>query len=188
MADAPASSSASGGLAVKRSIPRVIIFGILSPLYSLYWFYQTRGVVSKQVGGQDQVGLQTVGLIVPILNLFIWYWLLRDVDKFNKGAGGQGFPVSPIWMILGPIILGIIPFVNFLAPFVAIAVIIIVLLRLNEALDKKGATDAPYTGGEIAVVVLGALFWVFYFVVIAAVIASIGTHSAVDVNTSTYSY
>lgn len=186
MADAQASTA--GSLAVKRSIPRVIIFGLLSPFYSLYWFFQTRGVVTRQVNGNDQVGLQTVGLLVPILNIFIWYWLLRDIDKFSKAAGGEGMPIPPVWMVLGPIILAIIPFVNLLAPFAMLAVIIITLMRLNEALDKKGATDAPYTGGEIAVVVLGAIFYIGYFAFFASLLSDAATNNTIDVNSDTYSY
>lgn len=186
MADVATAQASGGGKAVKRGIPRVIIFSILSPIYVFYWFYQTRSVVTQAVGGKDQVGLQTLGLIVPILNLFILYWLFRDIDKYNKANGGQGFPA--LWFILGPIILSIIPFIGLIAPLVALVLYIIVLSRLNEALDKQGATDAPYTTGEIAAVLAGVLLWILYFVVFAAMIAAIGTNSAVDVNTSTYSY
>lgn len=186
MTDVATAQASGGGKAVKRSIPRVIIFYLLSPIYGLYWFYQTRNVITGAVGGKDQVGLQTLGLLVPILNLFILYWLFRDVDKFNKANGGQGFPA--LWFILGPIILSIIPFVGLIAPLVGLVLFIIVLMRLNEALDKQGATDAPYTTGEIATVLAGIVLWILYFVVFAAMIATIGTNSAVDVNTSPYSY
>ena len=187
MANAP--TQASGGNVVKRSIPRVIIFSILSPFYGLYWFYQTRGVVTRAVGGSDQVGLQTVGLLVPILNLFIIYWLLRDIDKFNRANGGQGLPIPPVWMVLAPFIMAFIPFVNFLAGIVMLVLYVITLMRLNEALDKQGATEAPYTAGEITVVVAGLVFWVLYFVAFAAMIAALGTTApgSIDVN-STYSY
>lgn len=188
MADAP--TKTSGGKAVKRSIPRVIIFYLLSPLYAFYWFYQTRNVVTEAVGGKDQVGLQTLGLIVPILNLFILYWLFRDIDKFNKAQGGQGFPA--LWFILGPIILAIIPVIGLIAPLVGLVLFIIVLSRLNEALDKQGATEAPYTTAEIAVVVAGVVFWILYFTVFAAALAGLygaNQSDALDVNNSpTYSY
>lgn len=190
MADvATAQAPAGGGQAVKRSIARVIIFEILSlGLYQFYWFYQTRGVVSRAIGGNDQVGLQTLGLIVPILNIFIAYWLLRDVDKFNRAAGGQGLPLSPLWMILIPLIMAFIPFVNFLAGIVALVFYIIVLMRLNEGLDKQGATDAPYTMGEIATVVVGLLLGVAYFALLGSLLNSAAHNSSVNVNTSTYSY
>lgn len=190
MADvATAQAPAGGGQAVKRSIARVIIFNILSPFYGLYWFYQTRGVVTRSVSGNDQVGLQTLGLLVPILNLFIIYWLLRDIDKLNRAAGGQGLPVPPVWMVLIPLIMALIPFVNFLAGIVGLVFYIFTLIRLNEGLTKQGATEAPYSTGEIAVVVLGVLFWIVYFVAIAAMLASFG-HNAANVNTSpsTFSY
>jgi hypothetical protein len=183
MANAP--TQASGGQAVKRSIPRVIIFYLLSPLYAFYWFYQTRNVVTQAVGGKDQVGLQTLGLIVPILNIFIMYWLFRDVDKFNRANGGQGFPA--LWFILGPIILAIIPLIGMIAPLVGLVLFIIVLSRLNEALDKQGATEAPYTTGEIATVAAGVILWILYFVVFASLLAAGTATNSIDVN-STYSY
>lgn len=185
-----APASAGGGQAIKISILRAIGFGILSPFYGLYWFYHTRGVVTREVGGSDQVGLQTVGLIVPILNIFIYYWLLRDIDKANRAAGGQGFPVSPLWLILGPVILAFIPFVNLLAGIAGLVVAILVLIRMNEIYTKKGAADKPITGGEIAVVVGGILFWILYFVMLASLIAAIGGAgggSTID-TTPTYTY
>ncbi len=190
MADvATAQAPAGGGQAVKRSIARVIIFNILSPFYGLYWFYQTRGVVTRAVSGKDQVGLQTLGLLVPILNIFIIYWLLRDIDTFNRAGGGQGLPVPPLWMVLIPLIMAFIPFVNFLGGIVVLVFYIITLMRLNEGLTKQGATEAPYTTGEIAVVVAGILFWIVYFVAIAAMIATLGTNAAnVNVNTAPVSY
>jgi multisubunit Na+/H+ antiporter MnhG subunit len=180
----PATASAApGGKAIKLGILRVIILGLISPFYGLYWFYHTRGVVTRELGTNDQVGLQTAGLFVPILNIFIYYWLLRDIDKLNRQIGGQGFPVPPVWMILGPVILAIIPLVNLLAGVLGLVVAILVLMRMNEVYDKKGATSKPFSGGEIAVVVLGIAFYILYFVVIAAALSGA---SQIQTTTPTY--
>lgn len=72
-------------LAVKRSALRVIGLSIITNgIYHFYWFYVTRQRLTKMVSGKDQVGLQTVGLIVPILNAFILYWLFRDISKVRE--------------------------------------------------------------------------------------------------------
>lgn len=173
-----AAAAPASGNAIKISILRTIVFSILSfGLYGFYWFYHTRGVVTKEVGGNDQVGLQTAGLLVPILNFFIYYWLLRDLDKANKQAGGQGFPIPPLWMVLGPVILAIIPLVNLLAGIVGLVVTILVLIRMNEVYDKKGATNKPIGGSEIAVVVAGALLGILFYVAVGAAILA-GTSAA----------
>lgn len=144
-------------LAVKRSVVRTFLLYIISGgLYGLYWFYVTRQAVTKEVGGNDQVGLQTAGLIVPILNIFIIYWLFRDIDKLHRKAGLSGFPA--VWFVVGPLIGAFVPIVNIFVGIVSIVLFGLVIKYLNEYWDKSTggkATEAKITGGEIAVAVAG---------------------------------
>lgn len=175
----PSSSAApaTGGKAVKRSIPRVIIFSVLSgSLYAFYWFYQTRKAVTQEVGGNDSVGLQTLGLIVPILNFFITYWLFRDLEKARQGAGiTGGFSAQTyIYALVGLVVLGFFPIIGLFTWIAVVILYIMVLVKLNELWERKGYAEAPYTGGEIAVVAVGFLLGVGYFVLLASLLAELG--------------
>ena len=183
----------SNNLAVKRSPLRVILLYLVSAgLYGFYWFYVTRQKATAELNANDNVGLQTLGLIVPILNIFIIYWLFRDIDKLNRQAGGPGFPA--LWFILGPLIASFIPIVNLIAGIVGIVLFVIVINRLNEYWDKKTngqATEAPFTGGEIAVTVAGLVVGILLFA-LGAFAAILGNEAAnsieLEQNGQNYNY
>lgn len=160
----------AGELAVKRSVVRTFLLYLISGgLYGFYWFFVTRQAVTKEVGGNDQVGLQTAGLIVPILNIFIIYWLFRDIDQLHRKAGLAGFPA--LWFVLGPLIGAFIPVVNIFVGIVSIVLFGLVVKYLNEYWDKstKGkATEAKVTGGEIAVTVAGLVVAVVSAIMVLA--------------------
>lgn len=168
------------GLAVKRSVLRVIGFGIISlGIYGFYWFFVTRKQVTEEVGGKDQVGLQTVGLIVPILNIFILYWLFRDIDKLHRQAGLSGFPALPL--AVTPLVISIITRIIPKLSIIGLANLVVygfVVSKLNEYWDKKTdgkAENAPVTGSEIAVVVGGLVLMILLILAIGAVLlAAIG--------------
>ncbi|MBA2505591.1 MAG: DUF4234 domain-containing protein [Thermoleophilaceae bacterium] len=139
---------------VKWPMGRVIAFSILSlGLYSFYWFYVTRKQVTQQVGGNDNAGLQTLGLIVPILNFVIAYWLWRDIGELRQRVGLSEMNVT-LYMVL--FVVGAI----FFPPLVAV-VYILVLQALNEYWDAStngAAVNKPITSGEIAVTLAGFAF------------------------------
>jgi hypothetical protein len=144
--------------AVKRGLGRVWAFTLLSfGIYGLYWFYVTRKQLDGEVGqGRDDATLHTLGLVVPILNYFIIYWLWRDLSALRARIGQTQFPA-------GGYVVGTI----FLAP----VFYSLVLVKLNEYWDARTrglATDAPVTTGEKVVLGVGAAFWVLWVLVIVA--------------------
>jgi len=149
--------------AVKRSYGRVIGFSILSlGVYTLYWFYVTRKQLSRELGTNDNAGLQTLGNIVPVLNFFVAHWLWRDLDRLHKNVGLQGFDA------------GLYTAVNVVAAFVGanFIVYLIMLGKFNEYYDRSRggqATDAPITKGEIAAVVIPAIVFVVVIVLIIVI-------------------
>jgi hypothetical protein len=99
-------ATTANNLAVKRSVLRVIGLNIITDgLYHFYWFYVTRQRVSQLIKGKDQVGLQTVGLIVPILNAFILYWLFRDINAVRATQKLNPFPA--VMYVVLPYALGL---------------------------------------------------------------------------------
>ncbi len=157
------SPAAPGGepLAIKRSVIRVLGFGVLSfGLYTFYWFYATRKEVSRELGTDDDAALQTAGLLVPVLNWVITYWLWRDINRLRARVGLPEFSI-PLYLVLS--ILGLM--VIFYA---------LVVSHLNEYWDQRTggrATDTVITRNEKLVVAAGALLWVLWAVSIAVVIA-----------------
>jgi len=162
--------------AVKRGVGRVLGFSVLSfGLYTYYWFYVTREQLTSEIGGDDDAGLQTAGLLVPILNIFIIYWLWRDINIARTRVGLPEFSI-PLYLVLS--LIGLAPIFYCL-----------VVSKLNEYWDRRlggQAADAPVTGGEKAVVAVGAVFLVLYIVGIIAFIAILASQGVSS--SSSYSY
>jgi hypothetical protein len=147
---------AADAYAVKRGLGRVWGFSILSfGIYGFYWFHVTRKQLDGELGqGRDDATLHTVGLVVPILNYFILFWLWRDLSALRERIGQSGFPAG-----------GYVAGAIFLAP----VFYSLVLVKLNEYWDARTqglATDAPVTTGEKVAVGIGAAFWVLWVLII----------------------
>lgn len=85
---------------VKRNGFRTLGLGFLvGPIYALYWFNVTRNAVSEELGTNDNAGLQTLGLVVPILQIVILYWLCRDISKLRQRTGLPGFSAAAYVLI-----------------------------------------------------------------------------------------
>jgi hypothetical protein len=149
--------------AVKRPLGRTFGFTVLSlGGYAYYWFYVTRKQLDGEVAdGRDDAVLHTLGLLVPVLNFFVTWWLWRDLNFLRVRVGLTEFPA--IAYLIGSI---------FLAP----VFYSLVLNRVNEYWDVRTqglATDAPVTAAEKLIVGLGAavLALVVLVILIAVVLA-----------------
>lgn len=112
--------AAATKLDVKRSVLRVVGLEIVTlGLYYYYWFYVTRQHLKEELGSDDNVGLQTLGLIVPILQAFILYWLYRDISKLREQQNLQPFSAVlyialPYGLIFGGVAILLLTFLGFL--------------------------------------------------------------------------
>ncbi len=128
--------------AVKRSVLRVLGLTIVtSGLYLFYWFYVTKGRLKSELKTDDNVGLQTVGLIVPILNAFILYWLYRDINQARSGKQLETFPAG--WYVAIPYILIAAAMVVGFGAFVSL------LGGIGAALDNDATSSGLLGGGAI---------------------------------------
>ncbi len=99
---------------IKYSVIRVFgLSWVTSGLYWFYWFYQNRRILSRELKTDDNAGLQTIGLIVPILNLFIIYWIFRDINRVRRENNLEGFSAGmyvflPLGLLFGGIALFIL--------------------------------------------------------------------------------
>jgi len=147
-------------MAVRRSYLRVVGFSALSlGLYTIYWFYVTRKQLSRELGTNDRAGLQTAGNFVPILNYFGAHWLWRDISLLRQRIGLPGFDVAPY--TAG----------NVVASLFGLQFVVYLLIqeKLDNYYDRSRggrAPDAPYTAGEIAVVVIPLVLFTGLFALI----------------------
>lgn len=156
--------------AVKYSLGRAWGYSALSVgLWTGYWFYVTRRLFDGEVGrGRDDALLHTLGLYVPVLNVFILYWLFRDLSELRRRAGLSELPVAAY--VVGGV---------FLQP----VLYSIALGKVNEYWDVRTqglATVAPTSGAEKAVIAVGASIWllcVLWLVLFALLVAFGGMSS-----------
>lgn len=78
-------------MAVKNRNPLFVVGVSIITLfiYAIYWFYQTRNELNELTGGKTGALLWTVGLFVPLVNLYVWWKYYEDVEKASKGAQGK---------------------------------------------------------------------------------------------------
>ena len=158
MAAVPApstSASPTQDWAVKRGIVRVVVL-IFGGTYLFYWFYKTRPLVTGELGTHDNVVGQTWGLLVPILNWFIIYWLLRDIAELRNRMGMPN-DLDPVVMLV-------------IWLFVSPAGIGLSQNQLNEYWDRRSngyATDAPLTAAEV---LIAFALWIFFFVLTIVIV------------------
>lgn len=144
---------------VKRGWVRVLLFSLFSfGLYTIYWFYVTRRAVFREQGKASSAGLHTLGLFVPILQFFIYYWLVKDIAELSQKAGAKEVSV---------------PLLFLLWVFVGIIGLILTQVAFNDYWDKKlgqNAADIPVKAIEILTVVVAALFWTAFFVLMFVIV------------------
>ena len=69
-----------------------------SGTWTFYWFYGTRRLLDGELGrGRDDALLHTLGLLVPVLNIFVLYWLYRDLDELRRRPGCPGSRWRATW-------------------------------------------------------------------------------------------
>ena len=135
--------------AVKYGLGRAWGFSVVtSGLWTAYWLHRTRKLFDGELGqGRDDAVFHTVGMFVPILNVFVLYWLYRDLDALRRHVGLTGIQVPGY--VVG-------------AVFAAPLVYSIALEKVNEFWDVRTqglATEAAVTSPEKVLLAVGASLW-----------------------------
>jgi len=143
--------------AVKYSLGRAWMYSLLSfAAWPFYWFYVTRKLLDGETGrGRDDAVLHTLGLLVPVLNIFVLYWLYRDVDELRRRSGLPGLAVP--WYVVGGALLQPVAYS-------------IALGRVNEYWDVRTqglVVDAPTATAEKVIVAVGIGIWILWALLIA---------------------
>ena len=137
---------------VKHSTGRAWGFTLLSAgLWLVFWFHRIRRLLDGELArGRDDALVHSIGLVVPVWNIFVLYWLYRDLDDLRRWNGLPGLEV-PLYTIGGA-----------LAPVLTYS---IALGKFNEYWDRRThglAVEAPVTRGEKAALAAGAALWLLW--------------------------
>ena len=138
-------------------------------VWAAWWLHATRRRLDSELGeGRDDALTHSLLYFVPVANLFVIYWLWRDLDFLRRRAALEPMPVAGY--VLGAV---------FLAPvFFAIA-----LNRYNEYWDSRlqgRALDAPVTTGEQVAIAVGLVVLALCLVLFALVVVVLVVLSSAD--------
>ena len=164
----------------KILISKLIILNILTfGIYTIYWVYKNWKYI-KEYGKKDiQPGWRTVGLIVPIYNIWLIYDQFKSIINLankkkietNWSAGG----LTALFVILSIITIKItlrLPddyifvFLYPLLTFIAILPLIPIQNYLNNYWSKvqKHNLESKFATTEIILMVLGIILWAFILI------------------------
>jgi hypothetical protein len=118
-------------------------------MWLVFWFHRTRKLLDGELGSRrDDAVLHSIGLLVPVWNIFVLYWLYRDLDELRRWHGLPEIPVAAY--VAG----------GALAPAIMYSV---ALGKVNEFWDVRThglATDAAITSAEKLLLAIGVAVWV----------------------------
>ncbi len=147
----------------------VLLYITTCGLYFFYWFYQT----NKQLYGHQHINnkplLRTLGLIVPLLNIYLLWVLFRDIEKFMFKATLNTFK-HPAWLTVAFILCSALYRLPALFSFIGFSSILPILYTqstLNTYWQKEQPTLAEktkLTWQEILICVLGSILLILAIV------------------------
>jgi hypothetical protein len=147
--------------AVRYDLARAWGYTLLSGgLWLIYWFHRNRRLLDGELArGRDDAVVHSIGLFVPIWNVFVLLWLYRDLDELRRWYGLPELPVAAY--VVG----------GALAPAIAYS---IALGRVNEFWDVRTqglAVEAPTSAAEKVLLGVGAFLWFLWLVWFAVLVA-----------------
>ncbi|MBJ7331767.1 MAG: hypothetical protein JHC95_17870 [Solirubrobacteraceae bacterium] len=151
-----------GGPKVLRSVGSCFGWLLLSyGLWGFSWIYNTLNDIGEATGKDTNAVLKTVLYIVPFVNFVVLFLVWKDVDDFLEETGAENFNL-------------VLYFIGGLIPIVNIFIWISIQNKLNAGWVKRtnGAAEEADLGTlGLVTVVIGALFWVVWLIVILAGVA-----------------
>lgn len=120
-------------------------------LYFIYWFYNNAKLLKEHFNEDISVELRTIGLLIPIVNWFVFYDLLSDYEYIIEERGLDSYSTS--WNFL----------IYFFVPFLGIWSLINIQESINELWkleEPELAISRKFTNNEIFVLVIFGLLWI----------------------------
>jgi len=148
----------------KQPISRLLLLYVFTfGLYGIYWFYKTWKQIKEHTKATFSPGWRTVGLFIPIYNIWRIYTLFDDVKSLRIKAGFTENP-SPGWLTLGYIVLGglsRLPDPWYLLGFLSVFPLLSIQKALNEYWEKEQRDrkeKIKFSTKEIIILIIGAIF------------------------------
>ncbi len=91
-------------MSVKKRNPLFVIIAsfVTFFIYALYWFYSTRQELNELTKGTTSSVLWTIGLFVPLVNLYVIWRYCEDVETASKKARDK-VVLFLAWIVFLPI-------------------------------------------------------------------------------------
>lgn len=161
----------------KLSLVKLMIFTSLSfGLYTLYWYPRTWRQLKEEYAETGMIGLRTVGLLVPLLNLFLMYDTAKYLAGHCKDKVKFRWNASQVIVLI--ILLGFVgrwllnvfefPFEFIIVSFIASSPLLLMQNTLNLYLgktEKKHLPLKPVERGDIIIGIIAVLMWTALIIV-----------------------
>ena len=138
-------------------------------LYNIYWFYRNWKHLKLYEGWDISPGWRTIGLFVPILNLFLLYGLLKHIRDYAESAECETL-YSAGWIMLGWLLSNALGWLDdpwlFLS-LLSVWPIGVVQGVLNSYWNKKQphlTARTKLSGTQIAILLIGGIFWALFII------------------------
>ena len=160
----------------------IITFGI----YECYWFYRNWKHFKKHKCLNISPGWLTVGLFIPILNIFLIYNQFKYIRDFAVETGCKAYS-SPGWLCFGYIILHyisnrisldkwtltdpterlIVTIFELIFSLLAVWILAVIQKTLNDFWNKEQPglqMRKGFSGKEVVSLIIGGIIWIFYII------------------------
>lgn len=143
-------------------------------LYSFYWVYKTNCYLRDDLGKDVSPGIRTFLMIIPIANILVFYQTLEDMSQFIKQEKIESSYSSGLNVLT-------LIFSNFL-PFIGVVLSFWVYTNVQESINefwRIKQSNLPvrreFSNSEILVMILGAIFWLVFFIFYIGFLAYAGS-------------
>lgn len=98
-------------LPIRRQLLLILVGGWF---YSIWWYYKSNKLLEERFHLDIHSGWRTIGFIIPIVNWFMYYILLRDYERIIKAENFESYDsiYNTLIYIFIPVIGGIWTFCN----------------------------------------------------------------------------
>ncbi len=138
-------------------------------VWGAWWLHAARRRLDGELGeGRDDALTHSLLYLVPGANLFVIYWLWRDLDLLRRRAGLEPMPVRGY--VIGAVLLAPVFFA-------------VVLNRYNAYWDARllgRAIDAPVATGEKVAIAVGLVVFALCLVLFGLVVVVLVVLSSTD--------
>ena len=84
-----------------RPAPTFVVYLLTGGLYGVWWFFVARREMAEELGRKPSAGiavLEGIGSLIPVVNAFVWYRTLNDMNEARAKVRAPSVSVWP-WVI-----------------------------------------------------------------------------------------